>query len=77
MNLDDFFLIYSASYPRKMNVFDKFVYWSNWAKEWRKYFPIVPFEEKFRSALNSVTNNKEDDVKWKILMNECKNSILV
>ena len=37
MNLDDFFLIYSASYPRKMNVFDKFVYWSNWAKAWRKY----------------------------------------
>ena len=37
MNLDDFFLIYSASYPRKMNVYDKFVYWSNWVNEWRKY----------------------------------------
>ena len=37
MNLNDFFLIFSASYPRKMNVFDKFVYWSNWANEWRKY----------------------------------------
>lgn len=43
------------------------------AEEWKKYFPTVPFEEKFRSALSSVTNNREDDMKWKTLMNECKN----
>ena len=45
MNLDDFFLIYSASYPRKMKVFDKFVYWSNWGNEWRKYICFQKYKK--------------------------------
>ena len=46
MNLDDFFYIHSAaSYPRKMKLFDKFVYWSNWRKEWRKYIYFQKYKK--------------------------------
>ena len=46
MNLDDFFFIHSAaSYPRKMKLFDKFVYWSNWRKEWRKYIYFQKYKK--------------------------------
>lgn len=42
--------------------------------EWHQFFMDVDqFEDKFRGALDAVTNNKEDDDKWKILMNDCKN----
>jgi hypothetical protein len=45
MCLNDFFSIYSASYPRKMKAFDKFVYWSNWGNEWRKYICFQKYKK--------------------------------
>ena len=45
MNLNDFFLIYSASYPRKMKPFDKFVYWLHWGNKWREYIGTQEYKK--------------------------------
>jgi hypothetical protein len=42
------------------------------AKSWQNYFmPIEKFELKFKNALSSVSNNKEDDQKWTELRKDC------
>lgn len=44
------------------------------AEKWQEYFmPLDKFENKFRNALTSVTNNKVDDQKWTQLRTECVN----
>lgn len=42
------------------------------AKSWQNYFmPTEKFELKFRNALSSVSNDKEDDQKWTELRKDC------
>ena len=42
------------------------------AKSWQNYFmPIEKFELKFRNALSSISNNREDDQKWTELRKDC------
>lgn len=42
------------------------------AESWQNYFmPIEKFELKFKNALSSVSNNREDDQKWTELRKDC------
>lgn len=42
------------------------------AKKWHTYFmDIEKFEDRFKNALKSVTNDKKDDEKWTQLRKEC------
>ena len=44
------------------------------AQEWQTYFmPLESFEEKFRNALNAVSNDPKDDKKWTELRTDCVN----
>lgn len=44
------------------------------AEKWHTYFaPLDIFENKLRNALNSVSNDRADDVKWTKLRIECVN----
>lgn len=45
MRLDDFFLIYSASYPKKLNPFHKFVFWASWHNKWRRYIDTQEYKK--------------------------------
>lgn len=45
MNLDDFFLIYRASYPKKLDLFNKFVFWTRWGNKWRRYIGTQEYKK--------------------------------
>lgn len=43
-------------------------------EEWHSYFmDLSEFEQKFKEALNSVTNDRVDDQKWNTLRQDCVN----
>lgn len=44
------------------------------AGQWHNYFlDVSNFEDKFKNALASVSNNSSDDAKWSLLRKECVN----
>lgn len=45
MCLDDFFLIYSASYPKKLDPFNKVMFWASWRNKWRRYIGTQEYKK--------------------------------
>lgn len=37
INFDDFFPVYCALHPSKLNVFERFTYWANWKGKWVEF----------------------------------------
>lgn len=66
---EDFYLIVNFYTATENDIHFLYIPW----QEWKKYFmELSIFEPIFRDALETVSNDRKDDKKWRQLMTDCK-----
>lgn len=66
---EDFYMIVNFYTENINDIHFLYIPWQSWK---RYFMELTTFEPIFRNALEAVSNDKSDDLKWKKLLADCK-----